>query len=62
VLVLGQVGFAAADQIVDHADDVAAFDQEVDHVAADESGAAGDDRDLAPGPHFAPIFFIVRTL
>ena len=52
VLVLGEVGFAAADQIVDHADDVAAFDQEVDHVAADEAGAAGDHGDLTPGRSF----------
>ena len=60
--VVGDVGLAAADQIVDDADAVAAFDQEVDHVAADEAGAAGDDRGLARRAHFAPSFFMVRTL
>ena len=52
----------AADQIVDDADAVAAIEQEVDHVAADEAGAAGDDGDRRAPAHCAPIFFIVRTL
>ena len=54
--------FAPADQVVDHADLVALAEQEIDHVAADEPGAAGDDSGLARRRHFAPIFFMVRTL
>ena len=38
-----EIGLAAADQIVDHAHAVATGQQEIDHVAADEAGAAGDD-------------------
>ena len=59
---VGDIGLAAADQVVDDAHAVAALDQEVDHVAADEAGAAGDDRDFARRAHLAPIFFMVRTL
>ena len=59
---MGDIGFAAADQIVDDANAVAAINQKVDHVAANEAGAAGHDRGLARAGHLAPIFFIVRTL
>ncbi len=38
-----------------------ALDQQVDHMAPDETGTAGDDGDGA-GTHFAPSFFMVRTL
>ncbi len=44
VAVMGQVEFAAAAQVVDRPHAVAALEQQVDHVAADESGAAGHDR------------------
>ncbi len=60
--VVRDIGLAAADQIVDDAHAVAAVDQQIDHVAADEAGAAGDDGGLARRAHFAPSFFIVRTL
>ena len=42
-VVVGEVGLTAADQIVDHPHAVAAGEQQIDHVAADETGAAGDD-------------------
>ena len=57
-----EIGFATAHHVVDDANAIAPLEQEIDHVAADEAGAAGDDRDLAAGTHFAPSFFIVRTL
>ena len=57
-----QIALAAAHEVVDHADAAAARQQAVDHVAADEAGAAGDDRDGGRRRHFAPIFFMVRTL
>ena len=57
-----QVGGAPADQIVDDTNAIAGRQQRIDHVAADEAGASGDDRGLRPGAHFAPIFFMVRTL
>ena len=41
--VVGKVRLAAADEIVDHPHAVAAGEQQIDHVAADETGAAGDD-------------------
>ena len=37
----------AADEVVDDVDAKALVEQQIDHVAADEAGAAGDDRDLA---------------
>ena len=40
-----QIGLAAAHEVVDHADAEPALEQAVDHVAADEAGAAGDDGD-----------------
>ena len=60
--VMCQVGGSASGQVVDHAHAVAAIEQDVDHVAADEAGATGHNRDLACRAHFAPSFFIVRTL
>ena len=59
--VVGKVRLAAADQIVDHPDAVAAREQQIDHVAADEAGAAGDDGDRAVA-HAAWSFFMRRTL
>ena len=44
VAVMGEIGLAAADQIVDHPHAIAAGHQLIDHVAADKTGAAGDDR------------------
>src|SRR5712692_7356726 len=60
--VVGQVGGSAPGQVVDHAHAVAAIEQDVYHVAADESGATGHHRNLACRAHFAPSFFMVRTL
>jgi hypothetical protein len=60
--VLRQVGGSASSQVVDHAHAVVALEQDVDHVAADEAGATGHHRNLACRTHFAPSFFIVRTL
>ena len=57
-----EIGHAAAAQIVDHADAITAPEQSVDHMAADEAGAAGDDGDRTGAVHFAPSFFMVRTL
>ena len=59
---MGEIGFAAADQIVDHADAVAAREQEIDHVAADEAGAAGDDARSGASLMRPCSFFILRTL
>src|SRR6266581_8623333 len=41
-LMLSQIRRAAADKIVDHTDAKPALDEEIDHVAADEAGTAGD--------------------
>ena len=58
--VMREIGLAPADQIVDHPDLVVPTVQEqVHHVAADETGAAGDDGN---GHQVAPSFFMVRTL
>jgi hypothetical protein len=62
VAVGGDIVLAAADKVIDDADPEAARDQKVDHVAADEPGATGDDRAQTSILHFAPSFFIVRTL
>ena len=56
-----EVAAMAADQIVDHADREAALEQHIDHVAADEAGAAGDDRD-GLAAHAALSLFSSRTL
>ena len=55
--VVGEVGLAAADEIVDDADAIAALEQQIDHVAADEAGAAGDDGDRLRA-HAACSFFM----
>src|SRR5262249_33611516 len=60
--VVRQVGGSAPAQVVDYAHAVVALEQDVDHVAADEAGAAGHHRNLARLAHFAPSFFMVRTL
>ena len=56
-----EVALAAADEAVHHPHAIAVREQAVDHVAADKAGPSGDDRD-GGSRHFAPIFFIVRTL
>ena len=62
-LVVREIGCVTADQIVDDPDlDSRSASNRSTMMAADESGAAGDDRGLARGGHFASIFFIVRTL
>ena len=60
--VMRDVGFAPADEIVDNPNPVAAFAQHVDHVAADESGAPGDDRNRRRCSHWACRAFSVFTL
>jgi hypothetical protein len=42
---MGQIGLPPFDQIVDHPHGIVSLQQQVDHVAADEAGAAGDDGD-----------------
>ena len=49
-------------RVVDYSHPILMSKQHIDHVAADKSGATGDDRDLRCRGHFAPIFFMVRTL
>ena len=61
VAVMREVAFAAADEVVHHSHAIIALEQAVDHMAADKAGAAGDDGDGCRR-HFAPIFFMVRTL
>ena len=56
-----QIGGAAAAQIVDDPNAKAALEQEIDHVAADEAGAPGNDRNWLLA-HAALMAFIVRTL
>jgi hypothetical protein len=63
--VVGDVGFPPAHQAVDHAHGEAALQQQIDHMAADEAGAPGDDGDGADngvGAHAACSFFMVRML
>ncbi len=61
--VVCEVFLAPADQIVDDANGKTAREQQVHHVAADESGAAGDDRDgLGASGHAALRRFRRRTL
>jgi hypothetical protein len=57
----GQIGLTAADEVVEDSDLMPARQQQLDHVAADEAGATGHQRDRA-GAHLAPIRFMVRTL
>ena len=56
--VMGEIGLAAADQVVDHPHAIAALQQQIDHVAADEAGAAGDDCDTLA--HYATRQLIRR--
>ena len=60
-LVVGEVLLAAADQVVDDAHGHAALEQQVDHVAADEAGATGDDGNCLVA-HAACSAFNLRTL
>jgi len=62
VAVVGNVAFAPAHEIVDHAYPVPLSDQEIDHVTADEAGAARDQSRPCGSRHLAPIFFMVLTL
>jgi hypothetical protein len=59
--VAGKIALTATDQVVDDPHGKSALNQEVDHMAADEAGATGDDCNRLPD-HFTPRFFIVRTL
>ena len=59
---VSEVGHAAAAEIIDHADAITVPEQSVDHMAADEAGAARHDGDRTGAVHFAPSFFMVRTL
>ena len=58
--VMGQVLSAAGDEVVDQDDLEAPLHEQVDHVAADEPGAARDD--CAPHPQTSPEAWMVRTL
>ena len=60
-LVVGEVLLAPADQVVDDAHRHAALEQQVDHVAADEAGATGDDGNWLVA-HAACSAFSLRTL
>jgi hypothetical protein len=51
-----------ADQIIDDADRKARADQCIDHVAADETGSAGNDRNGLAAAHAALSLFSRRTL
>ena len=64
---LRQIALAAADQTVDHAHRDAATAQQIDHMRADEAGAAGHHRAarraaLRRAGHAACFAFSVRTL
>ena len=56
-----KVILAPANQAVDHPHAIALFDQQIDHVTADEPRPAGHDGNR-PSRHAAPIARIVRTL
>ena len=56
VLVMREVDLAPTDQIVDHPDFVAAVEQEIDHVTANETGAAGDNSDLVAAHATSTVF------
>ena len=49
VLMMGQIVGAPANQVVQHPHGDAAIAQQIDHMAADETGAAGDDGDRGGG-------------
>jgi len=55
------IAAVAADKIVNHANRKARAQQHVHHVAADETGTAGDDRSRF-GTHAALSLFNRRTL
>jgi hypothetical protein len=57
-----EVAAMTADQIVDDADREARVKQCIDHVAADETGTAGNDRNGPAAAHAAFSFFSKRTL
>ena len=59
--VVGEVLLAPSHQIVDDAHHHAALEQQVDHVAADEAGATGDDCNGLVA-HAACSAFSLRTL
>ena len=59
--VVGEVGLAPPNQIVDDAHHHAALEQQIVHVAADEAGATGDDSNRPLG-HAACNAFSLRTL
>jgi hypothetical protein len=61
-LMMGKIGYPAAAEIIDHAHAIAVREQDIHHVAADEPGATGHHSDRTRAVHFAPSFFIVRTL
>src|SRR5919204_5293650 len=46
---VGQITLAAPAEIVEHPDAEASGQEKIDHVAPDESGATGDERDGLPG-------------
>jgi hypothetical protein len=58
---MGDVVAAPAEHVVHHTNRKAPLDEDIDHVAADESGATGDYRNRFLA-HLAPIAFMVRTL
>jgi hypothetical protein len=57
-----EVAAMTADQIVDDADRKARAKQSIDHVAADETGSAGNDRSGLAAAHAALSRFSRRTL
>ena len=57
-----EIAAMTADQIVDDADRKARAKQSIDHVAADEAGSAGNDRNGLAAAHAALSLFSRRTL
>jgi len=57
-----EIAAMTADQIVDDADRKARAKQSIDHVAADETGSAGNDRNGLAAAHAALSRFSRRTL
>jgi hypothetical protein len=57
-----EIAAMTADQVVDDADREARVKQCIDHVAADETGTAGNDRNGLAAAHAAFSFFSKRTL
>ena len=50
----------AADQVIDHPNGIPTLEQQVDHMAADKTGAPGNNRDRRH--HLSSSFLTVRTL